>query len=73
MWDFTSSDIIRTFSEVNEDNTFRQGAVVRDTNFGEVVINWADNTLDSNIVLTARDRNGEVLNQQTVSLRDLQM
>jgi len=73
IWDFTSSDITRTFSEVNEDNTFRQGAVVRDTNFGEVVVNWADNTLDSNIVLTARDRNGEVLNQQTVLLRDLQM
>jgi alkaline phosphatase D len=73
MWDFTSSDITRTLSEVNEDNTFRQGAVVRDTNFGEVVINWADNTLNSNIVLTARDRNGAVLNQQTVSLRELQM
>jgi len=73
IWDFTSSDITRDFAEVIEENTFRQGAVVRDTNFGEVVVNWADNTLDSNIVLTARDRNGGVLNQQTILLRDLQM
>jgi alkaline phosphatase D len=47
--------------------------VVRDTNFGEIVVNWADDTLDSNIVLTARDRNGDVLNQQIVLLRDLQL
>jgi alkaline phosphatase D len=73
IWDFTSSDITRTFSEVNEDNSFRQGSVVRDTNFGEIVVNWADDTLDSNIVLTARDRNGDVLNQQIVLLRDLQL
>ena len=73
IWDFTSSDITRNFSVVNEENSFRQGAVVRDTNFGEIIINWADNTLDSNIVLTAKDRNGDVLNQQTVKLRDLQL
>ena len=73
IWDFTSSGITQDFADVTEDNTFRQGAVVRDTNFGEVVVNWKDNTLESNIVLTARDRNGEVLNQQTILLRDLQM
>lgn len=73
IWDFTSSGITQDFADVTEDNTFRQGAVVRDTNFGEVVVNWKDNTLESNIVLTARGRNGEVLNQQTILLRDLQM
>lgn len=73
IWDFTSSDITRSFAEVNEDNSFRKGPVVRDTNFGEVIINWADNTLDSSIVLTARDRNGDVLNQQVVMLSELQL
>jgi alkaline phosphatase D len=73
IWDFTSSDIIRTFSEVDENNAFRQGAVVRDTNFGEVIVKWSDYTLDSQIVLTAKDRNGDILNQQTVLLRDLQL
>lgn len=73
MWDFTSSDINRSPTPVNEINTYRQGAVVRDTNFGEVIINWAKNTLDSQIVLTARDRNGDVLNQQLVVLKDLQI
>lgn len=73
IWDFTSSDITRNLSIVNEANSFREGAVVRDTNFGEIIINWASNTLDSNIVLTAKDRNGGVLNQQKVKLRDLQL
>jgi alkaline phosphatase D len=53
IWDFTSSDIGRDFSEVNEVNAFRQGAVVRDTNFGEVIIKWSKNTLDSKKALTA--------------------
>ncbi|MBF7072088.1 alkaline phosphatase family protein [Glaciecola sp. MH2013] len=72
LWDFTSSDIVRDFTEVNEDNSFRQGRVVRDTNFGEVKIEWADKLADSVITLTARGRDGGVLNQQVVSLKDLQ-
>lgn len=72
IWDFTSSDITRDFSEVNEDNSFRQGKVVRDTNFGEVKVTWATPVLDSSITLTARGRDGGVLNQQVVALRDLQ-
>jgi alkaline phosphatase D len=73
LWDFTSSDIHRKWSKVNEHNSFRQGPVVRDSNFGEVIINWADKTLDSTIVLTARGIDGRVLNQQTVKLSDLQI
>jgi alkaline phosphatase D len=72
IWDFTSSDITRQFTPVNEDNTFRQGTVVRDTNFGEVNVEWADTLLQSKIILTARDREGGILNQQKIQLSELQ-
>ena len=72
IWDFTSSDINREFTPVSEENSFRQGAVVRDTNFGEVNVQWADELLQSKIILTARDRDGGILNQQTITLSELQ-
>ncbi len=74
MWDFTSSGINEKYSPVNEHNTFRQGKVVRDTNYGVVEVKW-DNTniYDSEIVLSAHGRNGKLLEQQVILLNSLQI
>lgn len=74
MWDFTSSGLTQDFYEVNEDNTYRIGQAVRDTNYGIVTINWHQNDImQSTISLKAYGLNQRLLESVVIPLSELQL
>lgn len=73
IWDFTSSGITQSYSAVNEDNDFRVGKVVRDTNYGVVSVRWHDkDILKSTIELEAFGLQQRPLERVSIVLGDLQ-
>lgn len=74
MWDFTSSGLTQSFSEIVEQNSFRQSEVVRDTNYGLLEVNWDNNDiLNTTIVMTALGYDNKVHDSKLIKLSDLQI
>jgi alkaline phosphatase D len=71
IWDFTSSGMTQAFSEVYEANSFRVGEVVRDTHYGLVEIDWADDLKQSKVTFTAYGLGNKVFEQTSFQLSEL--
>ena len=71
MWDFTASGMTDDIKTVNEFNSYRKGSVYRGAHFGTVNIQWAENKPDTQIVLTALTKDGELIYRESVQLREL--
>nr|WP_136251787.1 alkaline phosphatase D family protein [Ningiella ruwaisensis] len=71
MWDFTASGMTQKYSEVNEANSFRVGEVVRDTHYGLVEIDWAEDIKQSKVTFTAYGLGNKVFDQQSFYLSEL--
>lgn len=74
IWDFTSSGINQSYYEVSEQNDFRVGKVVRDTNYGVVSVRWHENDImKSSIELAAFGLNQKPLEKVSFELGELQL
>jgi alkaline phosphatase D len=74
MWDFTSSGLNQAYSPVNEQNTFRVGKVVRDTNYGVVSVRWnKEDLMKSTIELAAFGLHQKPLEKVSFVLGELQL
>ena len=74
IWDFTSSGITQSYGVVNEENDFRVGKVVRDTNYGVISVRWHDSDImKSTIELAAFGLQQKPLEKVSIVLGDLQL
>lgn len=71
MWDFTASGMTQAYREVNEANSFRVGKVVRDTHYGLVEIDWAEELDNSTVTFTAYGLGNKVFEQIAFPLSEL--
>ena len=73
IWDFTASGMTDKYYPVTEENTFRVGGVYRQSHFGTVDIEWADENHSTQVVLKAIDEQSRVLNTQTIAMSTLRV
>lgn len=74
IWDFTSSGLNQDYSMVDEQNDFRIGKVVRETNYGMVSVRWDEsNIMQSTIELAAFGVDQKPLEKVTLTLSELQL
>ena len=73
MWDFTASGMTQAYREVNEPNSFRVGKVVRDTHYGLVEIDWAEDLKESTVTFTALGLENKVFDQASFKLSELSL
>ena len=71
IWDFTSSGMTQAYSPVDELNTFRVSEVVRDTHYGLVEIDWADDLQTSTVTFTALGLENKVFDTVSFKLSEL--
>jgi alkaline phosphatase D len=73
IWDFTASGMTQAYSAVSEANTFRVGKLVRDTHYGVVKIDWADELQQSTITFTAYGLGNKVFDTASFKLAELSL
>jgi len=73
IWDLTASGMTDTQKPVVEENSFRRGAVYRGSHFASIDIDWQTPSQDTRIIFRALSAEGDLLNQQIIPLRDLQL
>ncbi|WP_395344668.1 alkaline phosphatase D family protein [Ningiella sp. W23] len=73
IWDFTSSGMTQSFSEVDEPNSFRVSKAVRDTHYGLVEIDWAEDLKQSEVSFTAYGLGNKVFDSASFKLEELSL